>query len=275
MDVNTLELVRENLESYFNGPLKKSLNYPDDIRVEIGDNYNTFIITFTHDERSFPYNDEKILNEIRLQLLNALQLLNVREIIIKYDTLSEMINAKFYTTLTIELLFQPFQLEEIPDIGIYVNIAASLTLNQLNNLCSVDKTFQQLCKSQELWSELFMDRYPGYPYERLRKILNKDQINFQRLYKGILFYEENIHGKVPKIQPGVIRPPDQQKKYGEMKNNIETMLGISVDSFIFLVKLKIISKHYINSFLSLILKVNDVNLINTLREMYPELLEKS
>lgn len=256
MDESTLESVRRNIENYFNGPLKKSLNYPDDIKVEIGLRDNTFTINFSHNTKEFVYNDEKVLDKIRLQLLKALQFLNVRDIIVKVtdrrflDEESPLRTRRsliYSTTLTIELLFEPFQLEEIPDIGIYSNIASNLSEGELNDLCRTDKRFNELCRSRQFWKNLLIQRFPEYNFDTVN--------NPEQLYKGLLYYVQNAAD---------ILSYDSMDELSELIRNYQT-------AFIYIIQNNILNEKFIIKNVNYIFFDATIEILDALYETHPDI----
>ena len=256
MDLNLIEPIRKNLEDYFNGPLKESLNSKDDLIVELGDNYNIFIVKSVQRNiiptENFmpvlpstlfppPFNNihnleqlEKILEEIRKSILNALRLhINVRDVLILVET--------YANKVVIELLFEPFQLEEIPDVGIYSNIAINLSERELNELCRSDKKFVKLCRSTQFWNNLLMKKFPNYVFTNIK--------NPEQLYKGLLYYNKNMN-----------------------KINLATLYPIT---FIYLMKNGIISKEIIKKNISYLFENININTLNEIYNSYPNIFTAS
>ena len=283
--MSQLEKIAYGITNQFNTKLRDSLKYVEAyLTYRINEKDNSIILA--PDMHTYKYtgttlydmlkNNPKLLENIRINLRNGLKG-TYQEI---GDVELSLIKDKL---ILIRLIINPFILKGFPDIGIYVNIASNLTLRQLDDFCSTDKSFEQLCKSQELWSELFMNRYPGYPYERLRKILNKDQINFQRLYKGLLFYEEYIFGKevsshtgspgsprLPYLSAGRGIPADREAERN-LYDDVMEMLTEASDSFTFLVKIGQIAEDFIALHLVTILYLSTINLLDVIYEVYPNL----
>ena len=250
MDESTLKLVRKGIENYFNKQLKESLDYHEDVKVEIDtNNYTTFIIQFVHHSRQFLYNNEKIIDDIRLELLNAFQFLNVRDIIIRTNTKRKQGTLSFITMLTIELLFEPFKLEEIPDIGIYSNIASNLTEQGLNELCRTDKRFIQLCTSQQFWTNLLIQKFPKYNFDFVN--------NPEQLYKGLLHYIDKFNVLT-------------SKREGPRSSVIHVLIKKYLVTFLYLIKHNILTKEFIINNIMYIFESADINLLDEIYNMYPD-----
>ena len=191
MELELIDRITKGIKDNLNGPLKQFLKYNETYemkRIESSPYEDSIITLFPEIIFRSPntliamLRDNPSLKEkIRSNLLQGLQskypgIQNVR-IILSSDDISFIIKMK------------PFPLGDIPDSGIYVNIASYLSIDKLNNLCRTDKKFNRLCRNNSFWINLINKKIPGYTISDIEKILGK-KINYENFYKGLVYSKE-------------------------------------------------------------------------------------
>ena len=179
MDSKTGILIAEKLKDYINNDLKELFGFPNEYDIEISEYTGTYVLKRTgeYSRKNISFanmlrNNQNTFNNVKRLLLDFIRkFVNVRDIFM----------FPFNHDIKVELIFEPFPLENFPDVGIYANIASNLTLSKLNNLCKTNKQFVSICKTKQFWFNLLYQRFPEYNYAKVD--------NPEQLYKGLLYYQ--------------------------------------------------------------------------------------
>jgi len=197
--MSQLKTIANKIKEFFDGPLRNSLkygNFYEAAKIDINNDTISLIDNLTYNYYINKLYDILMKNKSLIEEIRK----NIESGIIKSypeikGILMELPNPK---EIKFTIIRNPFPLQDVPEIGIKVNIASNLKLFDLVKYCS---TNTELCRSSSFWSGLFNIRYPGYPSIQLNKILKLKDIDFEKLYKGLLYIEENVIELEKKLKP--------------------------------------------------------------------------
>lgn len=277
MELELINRITKGIKDNLNGPLKQFLKYTEKYEMsEVAFSpYEDTTITF------FPeiifrspntliamlQRDPSLKEKIRSNLLQGLQskypgIQNVR-IILSSDDISFIIKMK------------PFPLGDIPDSGIYVNIASYLSIDKLNNLCRTDKKFNQLCRNNSFWINLINKKIPGYTVPDIEKILGK-KINYENFYKGLVYSKEfEVYFKATGDDVSFYRR-DEYPKWETLQIDPRTYFrGIFEypDTLSFLIYTNEISLDFIEYYFSTIFYYVDVDILKMIDKKFPKFFD--
>ena len=259
--MSRLETIAQGITNNFNTLLKSAFKFNELYGHKINDDMIYLLPTLKKGKslidmlRSTPGLSEGIRLGLKRGLHEKYQdIIDVKMNIINYS-------------IVIELITSPFEMGDIPDIGIKVNIASNLSLKELKSLCVTNNEFIQLCKSNDFWAQLFQYMYPGYNFNYLRNLFKMDNINFENLYKGLLYYEENL--KYRQSQEEINRLMRDDWSAASIR-----MLSDYPDSFIFLLSIGKITKEIIIEKLDFMLHLAFIKLINAIYEKYSDIFDE-
>ena len=255
--MSQLLTIAKTIRFVFDTSLRQSLKYESTYSYNIN-HINNSIDYMSLNGIDGLYNilkaDSNILENVRQKIKNGLrkylEISDVQIFLLESGPFVPILQRLRNSIIRIQLIINSFELSNISDIGIYVNIVSNLNLDELDDFCKNDKKYNEICINQEFWSQLFFFRFPNYTYKNLSNILDKEKINYKQLYKGILYYEKN--------------------KYNIYKV-INKLFKFSFDSLIFLTYINnIVEKDIINN-IELVYKYSNVNYLNIIYKLYPNL----
>src|SRR5579863_1326612 len=168
--------MEREFQEYFNFTLRNALRYPETFTLDF---YQGKFILHPS-EKSGLIDLIRSNPEIKSQLLKT-----VSKFLRKY--IPSASNVVFSTDGT--NLIVNYSLEELTStiptksyLQAYANIASNLNVDQLNDFCTYNKEFHEVCKDPVFWITLFKERFP----KRYKEIKNVN--NWEPLYKALLYY---------------------------------------------------------------------------------------
>src|SRR5665647_470724 len=140
-------------DEYFNRILRDHLKYPETFTLEFTDNR----ITLNPDQPSNLLNLIKIDPKIKQQLIDLVQSN------IKAHNIQEVYISTHGNDIVFNIVYKsPYNIEEIPEIGIYANIVSAMDLKSLNDWCRTNQKFNKYCQNNQFWIALMKERFSGY-----------------------------------------------------------------------------------------------------------------
>lgn len=172
------QFIKTSFNNYFNIALRTALNYPEVFTINV--NLNEREITLNSNINSQLIQllkiDDKLFDDLSNQILFTLQ---------QFNSEIGLIIIKLIDEDEIKINYQ-VSFEALSQIDINANIAAYLSLEEIENLCKYNESFQQTCNRQSFWIQLFNNKYGKIP-----DYIPKD-INYKKLYIDVLTYYELV-----------------------------------------------------------------------------------
>ena len=178
----------KNITKYFNIDLKSVLKYDTDYEGQYIQNSDTLALLGNSEELFLMFLTSDTL---LLKVKNTIEL-GIKKLFRQISSVDIFLIDSF--SINIKINIDPFYLEDIPDIGILANIFFYLDKKNLIKMMYINKKFIKINKEMKIWVELFRLKFPNLSYKELSKKLELEleYIPYNFLYRGTLYYEENI-----------------------------------------------------------------------------------
>ena len=151
------QFIKLNFDNYFNSILKDSVGYPETFSINVNLDNREIILTSNDGSELIELLeiDDKFYNELSGQVLSTLQKFNPD---IGIVTMNLVNNSKIIINYQVTF-------ETLGQIDINANIAANLSLNEIENLCDHNRSFKESCNNPRFWVEVLRNKYGDIPKE--------------------------------------------------------------------------------------------------------------
>ena len=162
--------------NYFNNILRESLKYEDnfDVKVDLDSRQITLTSYGNSQLIQMLITDKKLKDKLESELLYAFQKNNPNVGYIEMRIINQ-------NEITIEW---GFSIKSFQDLEYFSNLALNLTVNELKNLCVLNRDLERICKDKNFWIRLFNNKFGEIP-----DYVPKD-INYRKFYIDILSFIE-------------------------------------------------------------------------------------